>query len=230
MRVDKDEEEAVDEDVQEDVKDVEEGELVFDEVTEDIRGEEIEKTEYQDSFEEQNIVEVQERNVDDDDDEKEEEEEEEKEMVEKDVLEKDGMDMDTSGSGDEQTESGLEVSGKLNVERNDRQVKVEVAKEEVFIREKVVEKMFTRSSANTSKHEKDMVSTSTAELEAMRPKRTFRKFAYRGVDLDQLLDLSVTQVIILSFIKCLSQEFSWTRVLAHPGLYCFVFFAGSYNI
>ena len=80
----------------------------------------------------------------------------------------------------------------------------------------MVEKMFTRSSANTSKHEKDMVSTSTAELEAMRKKRTFRKFAYRGVDLDQLLDLSVTQVIIFSFIKCLSQEFSLTRFFAHP--------------
>ena len=77
MRVDKVEEETVEEDEKENVKDVEQGELVFDEVTEDIRGEEIEKTEYQDSFEEQNIVEVQERNVDDDDDEKEEEEEEE---------------------------------------------------------------------------------------------------------------------------------------------------------
>ena len=153
--------------------------------------------------------------------EKEEREEEEKEgdVVEKYVLEKNDMDMDTSGSGDEQTESALEVSGKLNVERNDRQVKVDVAKEEVFVREKVVEKMFTRSSANTLKHEKDMVSTSTADPEALRKKRTFRKFAYRGVDLDQLLDLSVTQVIIFSFIKCLSQEFSLTRVLARPVLF-----------
>ena len=79
MRVDKVDEEAVEEGVKEDVKDVEEGELVFDEVTEDIRGEEIEKTEDQDNFEEQNIVEVQERKVDNDDDEKEEEEEEEEE-------------------------------------------------------------------------------------------------------------------------------------------------------
>ena len=225
MRVDKVEEEVVEEGVKEDVKDVEEGELVFDEVTEDIRGEEIEKTKEQESLEEQNIVEVQERNVDDDDDEMEEEEKEEEkaeeDMVEKDVLEKNDMDMDTSGRGDEQSESALEVSGKLSVERNDNQVKVDVAKEEVFVREEVVEKMFTRSSANlsTSKHEKDMVSTSTAELEAMRKKRTFRKFAYRGVDLDQLLDLSVTQVIIFSFIKCLSQEFSLTRVLAHPVLF-----------
>ena len=211
MRVDKVEEEVVEEGVKEDVKDVEEGELVFDEVTEDIREEEIEKTKEQESLEEQNIVEVQERNVDDDDDEKEEEEEKEEEkkeedMVEKDVLEKDDMDMDTSGSGDEQTESALEVSGKLSVERNDNQVKVDVAKEEVFVREKMVEKMFARSSANASKHEKDMVSTITAELEAMRKKRTFRKFAYRGVDLDQLLDLSVTQVISFSFITCLSQD------------------------
>ena len=44
MRVDKVEEEAVEEGVKENVKDVEEGELVFDEVVEDIREEEIEKT------------------------------------------------------------------------------------------------------------------------------------------------------------------------------------------
>jgi len=61
MRVDKVEEEVVEEGVKEDVKDVEEGELVFDEVAEDIRGEEIEKTENQESSEEQNIVEVHER-------------------------------------------------------------------------------------------------------------------------------------------------------------------------
>ena len=75
MRVDKVEEEVVEEGVKEDVKDVEEGELVFDEVAEDIRVEEIEKTEDQDNFEEQKIVEVQERKVDNDDDEKEEDEE-----------------------------------------------------------------------------------------------------------------------------------------------------------
>ena len=64
MKVDKVEEEAAEEGVKENVEDVEEGELVFDEVTEDIRVEEIEKTEDQDNFEEQNIVEVQERKVD----------------------------------------------------------------------------------------------------------------------------------------------------------------------
>jgi small subunit ribosomal protein S15e len=36
-----------------------------------------------------------------------------------------------------------------------------------------------------------------ADQEQTQKRRTFRKFSYRGVDLDQLLDLSSEQVIYL---------------------------------
>ncbi|GFQ74885.1 40S ribosomal protein S15 [Trichonephila clavata] len=37
----------------------------------------------------------------------------------------------------------------------------------------------------------------TQNLEALKKKRTFRKYTYRGVDLDQLLDMSNTQLMEL---------------------------------
>jgi len=83
-------------------------------------------------------------------------------------------------------------------------------REDVFLKEEVTETLTTRKSTHVSKTEKveKTISTSAVELstttsaaeltssavDSMKKKRTFRKFSYRGVDLDQLLDLSVTQL------------------------------------
>ena len=78
------------------------------------------------------------------------------------------------------------------------------AKEEVFVKEEMIEASTTRKSTQ-EKVETAIspsaaeLSTSAVELDSMKKKRTFRKFSYRGVDLDQLLDLSVTQVLVDPF-------------------------------
>jgi len=81
-------------------------------------------------------------------------------------------------------------------------------KEDVFVREELTETLTTRKSTHSPKKaeksavELDSTKTSaeldstktSVELDSMKKKRTFRKFSYRGVDLDQLLDLSLTQL------------------------------------
>ena len=70
-------------------------------------------------------------------------------------------------------------------------------REEVFVKEEMTEASTTRKS--TQEKVETAISTSAVELDSMKKKRTFRKFSYRGVDLDQLLDLSVTQVLVDPF-------------------------------
>jgi len=48
--------------------------------------------------------------------------------------------------------------------------------------------------ATTQADEENIDNLSEDQLAELKKKRTFRKFAYRGVDLDQLLDLTSEQV------------------------------------
>ena len=64
--------------------------------------------------------------------------------------------------------------------------------------EKLTDETLITKSSHDSKIENKVATISALDLDSLKKKRTFRKFSYRGVDLDQLLDLSVTQVFNLS--------------------------------
>jgi len=100
--------------------------------------------------------------------------------------------------------TGTQVDQKIQVEESSEQ-KIESSisvdlhvREDVSIKEEVTE-AWIRKSMQAPKIEKvdSMIGTSAVELDSMKKKRTFRKFSYRGVDLDQLLDLSLTQLMEL---------------------------------
>ena len=64
--------------------------------------------------------------------------------------------------------------------------------------EKLTDETLITKSNHNSKIENMFATSSALDLDSLKKKRTFRKFSYRGVDLEQLLDLSVTQVFNLS--------------------------------
>ena len=121
------------------------------------------------------------------------EEEEEKETNETEVEEKMHMEESLEKEIESQKEEG--DGGKI-VSLNVR------VREDVFVNKEVTETSTTLKSRHVPKTEKAEktiaveLSTSAVELDSMKKKRTFRKFSYRGVDLDQLLDLSLTQVVL----------------------------------
>ena len=94
--------------------------------------------------------------------------------------------------------TGTQVDQKIQVEESfeeniDSSISVDIrVRENVSIKEEII-----RKSTQAPKIEKveSMIGESAVELDSMKKKRTFRKFSYRGVNLDQLLDLSLTQAI-----------------------------------
>ena len=105
---------------------------------------------------------------------------------------------------DDEDENG-EYDQKIEVEEEIEAMKEEGGKKNSIVsanvsakEEKFTDETLITKSSHDSKIENNVATSAALDLDSLKKKRTFRKFSYRGVDLDQLLDLSVTQVFNLS--------------------------------
>ena len=138
-----------------------------------------------------------------------EEDDEEEQLKEEDEKNEDEKNEEENNEDEDDEDENGEYDQKIEVEESSEE-EIEAMKEEGGKKnsivsanvsaneEKITDETLITKSSHDSKIEIKVATSAALDLDSLKKKRTFRKFSYRGVDLDQLLDLSVTQVFNLS--------------------------------